>query len=267
VRSWQGHGPPLSGRYHGGRPRQQHGNPQGRREQLASPSALAPDRRQGPPQGIACRTWPGRDLRGGSAAFWSAGWPDRSALDGRSPRHGSMAGEKTQRGWCRGSPVRVGSGGRARLQVGGGRPPWCRPEGAGRRPARSASRSSEAGTVPGPPASGPVRVGTTVLAVRRGGVMTEDDGQPELTAFQPEVARMFFALPASNGFLLAGGAALLAPQPYGTAHRRPRLLHYPRARPCSGRSSPAAAATRSRRAGRAARRAGAGPQGAGRCDQ
>ena len=35
-------------------------------------------------------------------------------------------------------------------------------------------------------------------------------GQPDLSAFQQEVARMFFALPASKGFLLAGGAALLA---------------------------------------------------------
>jgi hypothetical protein len=31
-----------------------------------------------------------------------------------------------------------------------------------------------------------------------------------LPAFQMEVARLFFALPASEGFLLAGGAALLA---------------------------------------------------------
>jgi len=31
-----------------------------------------------------------------------------------------------------------------------------------------------------------------------------------LTAFQIEVARLFFGLPASNGFLLAGGGALLA---------------------------------------------------------
>ena len=36
------------------------------------------------------------------------------------------------------------------------------------------------------------------------------DGQPGLPPFQLEVARMFFALPASRGFLLAGGAALLA---------------------------------------------------------
>jgi len=36
------------------------------------------------------------------------------------------------------------------------------------------------------------------------------DGQPGLPPFQLEVARMFFALPASKGFLLAGGAALLA---------------------------------------------------------
>jgi len=30
------------------------------------------------------------------------------------------------------------------------------------------------------------------------------DGQPGLPPFQLEVARMFFALPASRGFLLAG---------------------------------------------------------------
>jgi hypothetical protein len=36
------------------------------------------------------------------------------------------------------------------------------------------------------------------------------DGRPGLPPFQLEVARMFFALPASRGFLLAGGAALLA---------------------------------------------------------
>jgi Nucleotidyl transferase AbiEii toxin, Type IV TA system len=35
-------------------------------------------------------------------------------------------------------------------------------------------------------------------------------GRPGLPAFQLEVARLFFALPASKGFLLAGGAALLA---------------------------------------------------------
>jgi hypothetical protein len=40
--------------------------------------------------------------------------------------------------------------------------------------------------------------------------MTATGGQPDLSAFQQEVARMFFALPASKGFLLAGGAALLA---------------------------------------------------------
>lgn len=33
---------------------------------------------------------------------------------------------------------------------------------------------------------------------------------PGLTAFQMEVARLFFALPESEGFSLAGGAALLA---------------------------------------------------------
>jgi hypothetical protein len=41
-------------------------------------------------------------------------------------------------------------------------------------------------------------------------MMTASDGQPELPAFQLEVTRLFFALPASKGFLLAGGAALLA---------------------------------------------------------
>lgn len=40
--------------------------------------------------------------------------------------------------------------------------------------------------------------------------MAATGGQPDLSAFQQEVARMFFALPASEGFLLAGGAALLA---------------------------------------------------------
>lgn len=36
------------------------------------------------------------------------------------------------------------------------------------------------------------------------------DSASELTAFQIEVARLFFGLPASDGFLLGGGAALLA---------------------------------------------------------
>jgi len=31
-----------------------------------------------------------------------------------------------------------------------------------------------------------------------------------LTAFQVQVTRLFFTLPASEGFLLAGGAALVA---------------------------------------------------------
>ena len=35
-------------------------------------------------------------------------------------------------------------------------------------------------------------------------------GEPYLTEFQVAVARLFFALPESGGFLLAGGAALLA---------------------------------------------------------
>lgn len=37
-----------------------------------------------------------------------------------------------------------------------------------------------------------------------------DDGGSALTAFQVEVAQLFFALPGSDGFLLAGGAALAA---------------------------------------------------------
>ena len=40
--------------------------------------------------------------------------------------------------------------------------------------------------------------------------MTAGGNEPDLSAFQLEVARLFFALPASHGFLLAGGAALLA---------------------------------------------------------
>ena len=39
---------------------------------------------------------------------------------------------------------------------------------------------------------------------------------PDLTDFQLEVTRLFFSLPASKGFLLAGGAALLA------QHRAPK---------------------------------------------
>jgi hypothetical protein len=41
--------------------------------------------------------------------------------------------------------------------------------------------------------------------------MTDDKAPPPgLTAFQVQVAQLFFTLPASDGFLLAGGAALLA---------------------------------------------------------
>lgn len=42
--------------------------------------------------------------------------------------------------------------------------------------------------------------------------MTAGGGQPGMPPFQLEVARLFFELPASKGFLLAGGAALLAQQ-------------------------------------------------------
>jgi Nucleotidyl transferase AbiEii toxin, Type IV TA system len=40
--------------------------------------------------------------------------------------------------------------------------------------------------------------------------MPTGSGEPNLSIFQLEVARLFFTLPASQGFLLAGGAALLA---------------------------------------------------------
>ena len=40
--------------------------------------------------------------------------------------------------------------------------------------------------------------------------MTDPAPSEELTEFQIRVAQLFFALPASQGFLLAGGAALLA---------------------------------------------------------
>jgi hypothetical protein len=40
--------------------------------------------------------------------------------------------------------------------------------------------------------------------------MVVSDSQSDLSAFQLEVAKLFFTLPASRGFLLAGGAALLA---------------------------------------------------------
>lgn len=50
----------------------------------------------------------------------------------------------------------------------------------------------------------------SLAADRGGGMMTAGDGQAELPPFQMEVTRLFFALPESKGFLLAGGAALLA---------------------------------------------------------
>jgi hypothetical protein len=57
-----------------------------------------------------------------------------------------------------------------------------------------------------------------VAGDRGGGVMTPPapvggasaEGGPGLAVFQAEVARLFFGLPESRGFLLAGGAALLA---------------------------------------------------------
>jgi hypothetical protein len=40
--------------------------------------------------------------------------------------------------------------------------------------------------------------------------MATGNSGSDLSAFQLEVARLFFAMPASQGFLLAGGAVLLA---------------------------------------------------------
>lgn len=51
--------------------------------------------------------------------------------------------------------------------------------------------------------------------------MNDQDENRRLTAFQVEVSRLFFSLPASRDFLLAGGAALLAQ--HLTA--RPTLAH------------------------------------------
>jgi hypothetical protein len=59
-------------------------------------------------------------------------------------------------------------------------------------------------------------VGTASQAVWGGDLMgagasgSGTEGKLDLTAFQLEVARLFFGLPESEGFLLAGGAALLA---------------------------------------------------------
>ena len=54
-------------------------------------------------------------------------------------------------------------------------------------------------------------MGTTGLSPKQGRrVMATGNSGSDLSAFQLKVARLFFALPASQGFLLAGGAALLA---------------------------------------------------------
>jgi hypothetical protein len=64
---------------------------------------------------------------------------------------------------------------------------------------------------PCPTANRSIRVGAADLAAEPSqAIMAADDGVPDLSAFQLEVARLFFALPDSRGFLLAGGAALLA---------------------------------------------------------
>ena len=51
--------------------------------------------------------------------------------------------------------------------------------------------------------------------------MASGDGRPGLPAFQLEVARVFFALPASKGFLLAGGSSPARTAPHGTPYRGP----------------------------------------------
>jgi hypothetical protein len=70
-------------------------------------------------------------------------------------------------------------------------------------------------------------------------------GQSDLSAFQLEVARLFFGLPASKGFLLAGGAALLAqhltarPTEDLDFFTAPERGHVPAARCVGGRGPPA----------------------------
>jgi hypothetical protein len=53
------------------------------------------------------------------------------------------------------------------------------------------------------------------------------DSASPLTAFQIEVARLFFGLPASDGFLLAGGPSK------GPGDRQPGLGLWSRPRRCS----------------------------------
>jgi hypothetical protein len=60
--------------------------------------------------------------------------------------------------------------------------------------------------------------------------MTACGSEPDLPAFQLEVARLFFALPASQGFLLAGGAALLAQHLTARPTEDLDFFHRPRAR-------------------------------------
>jgi hypothetical protein len=55
-----------------------------------------------------------------------------------------------------------------------------------------------------------LREGGGVIAAGAPGSGAGAGSGPELTAFQTKVARLFFTLPESRGFLLAGGAALLA---------------------------------------------------------
>lgn len=60
--------------------------------------------------------------------------------------------------------------------------------------------------------------------------------KPDLSAFQLEVARLFFALPASRSFLLAGGAALLAQHLTARPTEDLDFFHRPRGRACPCRA-------------------------------
>lgn len=64
-------------------------------------------------------------------------------------------------------------------------------------------------------------MGTTDKAdCDRGGVVS--DVPAGLTAFQVSVATLFFSLPASDGFLLAGGGAHASPDDTAPHDDRPR---------------------------------------------
>jgi hypothetical protein len=67
--------------------------------------------------------------------------------------------------------------------------------------------------------------------------VTDDPGSL-LTAFQIEVAQLFFSLPASGGFLLAGGGALLLAQGLTARDAGSGLLHPTRCWRCGAGEGP-----------------------------